>query len=88
MNAIEYCVFPGEVNRGKKNRLIEEITRSDGTSTKHFLILFRDAGCQYRALYSYFPETEEVIKVSGIGPRLVTEDMFDKFFKYVDIFYY
>lgn len=84
-NAIEYCVFPGEVNRAKKNSLLEEINRSDGTSAKHFLILFRDAGCQYRALYSYFPENEEVTKVSGVGPRLVTEDMFDKFFKYVQL---
>lgn len=82
-NAIEYVVFPGEVNRNAKNRILEEIGRSEATNTKHFLILFRDARCQFRALYSYFPDTEEVAKVYGTGPKQVTEKMFDKFFKYV-----
>lgn len=83
MNAIEYCVFPGVVNRDAKNRILEEISRSDSTNTKHFLILFRDARYQFRALYSYFPENEEVMKVYGTGPKQVTDKMFDKFFKWV-----
>lgn len=52
--------------------------RSEG---KHFLILFRDAGCQFRALYSYNLETEEVIKLYGVGPRVITDKMMDKFYK-------
>lgn len=88
MNAIEYCVFPGEVNRNAKNRILEEINRADATNSKHFLVLFRDARCQFRALYSYFPENEEVTKVCGTGPKQVTEKMFDKFFKYVKYVYY
>lgn len=56
----------------------QEIERSEG---KHFLILFRDAGCQFRALYSYNPETEEVIKLYGIGPRIITDKMMDRFYK-------
>ncbi|XP_054281794.1 patronin isoform X3 [Macrosteles quadrilineatus] len=79
LNAVEYCVFPGVVNREAKRLVIEEIQRSEA---KHFLILFRDAGCQFRALYSYCPETEEVAKLYGTGPKLVTDRMFDKFFKY------
>lgn len=82
LNAVEYCVFPGVVNREAKRRVLEEMTRSE---SKHFLILFRDAGCQFRALYSYCPEseTEEVLKLYGTGPRQVTHNMFDKFFKWV-----
>ncbi|CAG9771820.1 unnamed protein product [Ceutorhynchus assimilis] len=57
LNAVEYCVFPGVVNREAKKRVLEEINRSE---SKHFLILFRDAGCQFRALYSYCPDTEEI----------------------------
>ncbi|RZF39782.1 hypothetical protein LSTR_LSTR012094 [Laodelphax striatellus] len=79
LNAVEYCVFPGVVNREAKRRVLEEINRSEA---KHFLVLFRDAGCQFRALYSYCPDTEEVAKLYGTGPKLVSDRMFDKFFKY------
>ncbi|XP_070491312.1 patronin isoform X13 [Chironomus tepperi] len=79
LNAVEYCVFPGVVNRDAKQKVLEKIARSEA---KHFLVLFRDAGCQFRALYSYDPETEAVIKLYGTGPSNVYDVMFDKFFKY------
>ncbi|XP_067007915.2 patronin [Anabrus simplex] len=79
LNAVEYCVFPGVVNKEAKRRVLEEIGRSE---SKHFLILFRDAGCQFRALYSYCPEREEVLKLYGTGPKQIYDRMFDKFFKY------
>ncbi|CAL1278190.1 unnamed protein product [Larinioides sclopetarius] len=77
-NAVN-TVLAGAVNSETKRKVLEEIERSEG---KHFLILFRDAGCQFRALYSYNPETEEVIKMYGIGPRVITGKMFDRFYKY------
>ncbi|XP_043510325.1 patronin isoform X12 [Frieseomelitta varia] len=79
LNAVEYCVFPGTVNKEAKRRVLDEIARSE---SKHFLILFRDAGCQFRALYSYCPDREEVSKLYGTGPKQVIDKMFDKFFKY------
>ncbi|XP_041968719.1 patronin isoform X3 [Aricia agestis] len=79
LNAVEYCVFPGAVNAEAKRRVLEEIARSE---SKHFLVLFRDAGCQFRALYSYCPDTEHVTKLYGTGPKNVNDRMFDKFFKY------
>lgn len=78
LNAVEYCVFPGVVNREAKQKVLEKIARSEA---KHFLVLFRDAGCQFRALYSYVPETDQVTKLYGTGPSQVDEVMFDKFFK-------
>lgn len=78
LNAVEYCVFPGVVNRESKKRVLEEINRSEA---RHFLVLFRDTGCQFRALYLYYPETEEVVKLYGTGPRIVNDRMFDRFFK-------
>lgn len=80
LNAVEYCVFPGVVNRDAKQKVLDKINRSEA---KHFLILFRDAGCQFRALYSYWPENETVMKLYGTGPTQVDEFMFDRFFKYV-----
>lgn len=80
LNAVEYCVFPGAVNREAKQKVLEKIARSEA---KHFLVLFRDAGCQFRALYSYVPETDQVLKLYGTGPSQVDEVMFDKFFKWV-----
>ncbi|KAM3958063.1 LOW QUALITY PROTEIN: calmodulin-regulated spectrin-associated protein patronin [Aphomia sociella] len=79
LNAVEYCVFPGAVNAEAKRRVLEEIARSE---SKHFLVLFRDAGCQFRALYSYCPDTDQVTKLYGTGPKHVNDRMFDKFFKY------
>ncbi|XP_017837892.1 patronin isoform X42 [Drosophila busckii] len=79
LNAVEYCVFPGAVNREAKQKVLEKIARSEA---KHFLVLFRDAGCQFRALYSYVPETNLVTKLYGTGPAQVDDVMFDKFFKY------
>lgn len=78
LNAVEYCVFPGAVNADAKLRVLEEIGRSEA---KHFLVLFRDAGCQFRALYGYCPDTEQVTKLYGTGPKNVNDRMFDKFFK-------
>lgn len=79
LNAVEYCVFPGAVNRDAKQKVLEKIARSEA---KHFLVLFRDAGCQFRALYGYWPENEQIIKLYGTGPSQVDDVMFDKFFKY------
>ena len=57
MNAVEYVVLPGEVNKDTRRRVLEEIEKCD---CPHFLILFRDSKLQFRALYAYYPDTEEV----------------------------
>lgn len=79
MNALEHAVFPGAVNKGVRERVMDEI---DACDCPHFLILFRDAKCQFRGLYAYYPDTEEVFKIHGTGPKQVTANMFDKYFKY------
>lgn len=79
LNAVEYVVLPGEVNKDTRMRVMEEIERCD---CPHFLILFRDSKLQFRALYAYYPDTEEVFKIHGVGPRQVTDKMMDSYFKY------
>lgn len=44
----------------------QELEKCDAN---HYIILFRDAGCQFRALYCYYPDTEEICKLTGTGPR-------------------
>ena len=52
------------------------------SEANNFLILFRDAGCQFRSVYAYFPETEHMTKLAGIGPRSLTTKMVDGLYKY------
>ena len=58
--------------------LFQEINACD---SKHYLILFRNAQLQFRAIYSYDPDREDVNKLHGTGPKTVTNEMIDKFYK-------
>lgn len=78
LNAVN-TVLAGAVNADTKAKVVEEINQSE---SKHFLILFRDAGCQFRGLYSYNPDRDEVFRLYGVGPKSVTGSMMDLFFKY------
>jgi calmodulin-regulated spectrin-associated protein len=46
------------------------------------MILFRDGGCQFRGVYSFFPDTEEILKLTGTGPKSISKKMIDKLYKY------
>jgi len=59
--------------------LMQELEKCDAN---HYIILFRDAGCQFRALYCYYPDTEEIYKLTGTGPKSITKKMIDKLYKY------
>ncbi|KAB0400634.1 hypothetical protein E2I00_013676, partial [Balaenoptera physalus] len=65
-NALSHCCLAGKVNEPQKNRILEEIEKS---KANHFLILFRDSSCQFRALYTPSGETEELSRLTGYGPR-------------------
>lgn len=58
---------------------MQELEKCDAN---HFIILFRDAGCQFRSLYSYFPDSEEICKLTGTGPKSISKKMIDKLYKY------
>ncbi|XP_040052246.2 calmodulin-regulated spectrin-associated protein 1-B isoform X2 [Gasterosteus aculeatus] len=78
-NAISHCCLAGKVNEPQKNQILEELEKCE---SNHLMILFRDGGCQFRALYSYFPDTEEIHKLTGTGPRSISKKMIDKLYKY------
>ncbi|KAG1926253.1 calmodulin-regulated spectrin-associated protein [Pimephales promelas] len=78
-NAIAHCCLAGKVNEAQKNAILEEIERCE---SNHLIILFRDGGCQFRALYVYSPETEEIVKLKGTGPRAISRKMIDRLYKY------
>uniref|UniRef100_A0ABI8AP98 Calmodulin regulated spectrin associated protein 1 n=1 Tax=Felis catus TaxID=9685 RepID=A0ABI8AP98_FELCA len=78
-NAISHCCLAGKVNEPHKNSILEELEKCDAN---HYIILFRDAGCQFRALYCYYPDTEEICKLAGTGPKSIAKKMVDKLYKY------
>ncbi|XP_023556006.1 calmodulin-regulated spectrin-associated protein 1 [Octodon degus] len=78
-NAVSHCCLAGKVNEPHKHSVLEELEKCDAN---HYIILFRDAGCQFRALYCYYPDTEEIYKLTGTGPRSITKKMIDKLYKY------
>uniref|UniRef100_A0A8C9TBB5 Calmodulin regulated spectrin-associated protein family, member 2a n=1 Tax=Scleropages formosus TaxID=113540 RepID=A0A8C9TBB5_SCLFO len=78
-NALTHCCLAGKVNEGQKNKILEEMEKSEANN---FLILFRDSGCQFRSLYTYCPETEEITKLTGIGPKSITHKMIEGLYKY------
>ncbi|KAJ8286573.1 hypothetical protein GJAV_G00040720 [Gymnothorax javanicus] len=78
-NAIAHCCLAGKVNEPQKNSILEELEKCE---SNHLMILFRDGGCQFRALYSYFPDTEEIHKLTGTGPKSISKKMIDKLYKY------
>uniref|UniRef100_A0A3B1JG24 Calmodulin regulated spectrin associated protein family member 2 n=1 Tax=Astyanax mexicanus TaxID=7994 RepID=A0A3B1JG24_ASTMX len=78
-NALAHCCLAGKVNEGQKKKILEEMEK---TESNNFLILFRDAGCQFRAIYTYYPETQEISKLAGIGPKSITPKMIENLYKY------
>lgn len=78
-NAITRCCLAGKVNEPQKNKIVEEMEKS---SANHFLILFRDSSCQFRAIYTMNPDTEEMERLTGIGPRIISPEMVESIYKY------
>jgi len=63
----------------------QEINKS---TAAQFVVLFRDAGMQYRALYAYNPDDEvanEVVvtKIHGTGPKQLSSKSMERFYKYI-----
>ncbi|XP_018610091.1 calmodulin-regulated spectrin-associated protein 3 [Scleropages formosus] len=78
-NAISRCCLAGKVNEPQKNKMVEEMEKS---TANHFLILFRDSSCQFRAVYTMNPETEELVRLAGTGPRVVSCSLVESMYKY------
>ncbi|XP_014875979.1 calmodulin-regulated spectrin-associated protein 3 isoform X1 [Poecilia latipinna] len=78
-NAITRCCLAGKVNEPQKNKIVEEMEKS---AANHFLILFRDASCQFRAVYTMNPETEDMDRLTGFGPRNIKPEMVESIYKY------
>ncbi|XP_078263945.1 calmodulin-regulated spectrin-associated protein 2a isoform X2 [Rhinoraja longicauda] len=78
-NAISHCCLAGKVNENQKSKILAEMENSEANN---FLILFRDAGCQFRSLYTYNTENEEITKLAGIGPKNIVRKMIEALYKY------
>ncbi|XP_053574066.1 calmodulin-regulated spectrin-associated protein 3 [Bombina bombina] len=78
-NALSHCCLAGKVNEPQKNKVLEDIEKS---TSNHFLILFRDTSCQFRAVYTFSAENDELTRLAGYGPRTVSLGMVETIFKY------
>ncbi|XP_047222389.1 calmodulin-regulated spectrin-associated protein 3-like isoform X3 [Girardinichthys multiradiatus] len=78
-NALSRCCLAGKVNEMQKNKIVEEMEKS---SANHFLILFRDSNCQFRGVYTMNPDTQELVRLAGVGPRAVSSSQVESIFKY------
>ncbi|XP_042559486.1 calmodulin-regulated spectrin-associated protein 3 isoform X2 [Clupea harengus] len=94
-NALSRCCLAGRVNQPHKDKMIEEIEKS---SANHFLILFRDAHCQFRAVYTAAggnaggnaggaggnsgESPEELVRLCGVGPRVISCADVEAIYKY------
>ncbi|XP_041133761.1 calmodulin-regulated spectrin-associated protein 2-like isoform X3 [Polyodon spathula] len=78
-NALAHCCLAGRVNEGQKNKILEEMEKS---GANNFLVLLRDAGCQFRSVYTYCPEMEVINKLAGVGPKSISRKMIEGLYKY------
>uniref|UniRef100_A0A3Q3FLD5 Calmodulin-regulated spectrin-associated protein 3-like n=1 Tax=Kryptolebias marmoratus TaxID=37003 RepID=A0A3Q3FLD5_KRYMA len=78
-NALSRCCLAGKVNEPQKNKIVEEMEKS---SANHFLILFRDSSCQFRGVYTTNPDSQELVRLVGVGPRTVSPTQVETMYKY------
>ncbi|KAJ8264170.1 hypothetical protein GJAV_G00146000 [Gymnothorax javanicus] len=78
-NALSRCCLAGKVNEQQRGKIVEEMEKC---SANHFLILFRDSSCQFRAVYTMGAESEEMVRLTGVGPRVINASMVESIYKY------
>ncbi|KAJ3614078.1 hypothetical protein NHX12_017655 [Muraenolepis orangiensis] len=78
-NALSRCCLAGKVNETQKKKMVEEMDKSPAN---HFLILFRDASCQFRGVYTVNPDTQELVRLAGVGPRTIGSTQVECIYKY------
>ncbi|XP_022593890.1 calmodulin-regulated spectrin-associated protein 3-like [Seriola dumerili] len=78
-NALSRCCLAGKVNEAQKNKIVEEMEKSPAN---HFLILFRDSSCQFRGVYTMNPDSQELIRLAGVGPRTIGSTQVESIYKY------
>ncbi|XP_035038006.2 calmodulin-regulated spectrin-associated protein 3 isoform X2 [Hippoglossus stenolepis] len=78
-NALSRCCLAGKVNEAQKNKIVEEMEKSPAN---HFLILFRDTSCQFRGVYTMNPDSQELVRLAGVGPRAMSSAQVESIYKY------
>uniref|UniRef100_A0A3P9HIL6 Calmodulin regulated spectrin-associated protein family, member 3 n=1 Tax=Oryzias latipes TaxID=8090 RepID=A0A3P9HIL6_ORYLA len=78
-NALSRCCLAGKVNETQKNKIFEEMEKS---SANHFLILFRDSSCQFRGVYTMNADSQDLVRLTGVGPRTLSSNQVESIYKY------
>lgn len=59
-----------------------QLQEMEKSPANHFLILFRDSSCQFRGVYTMNPDTQELARLAGVGPRTVSSIQVESIYKY------
>ncbi|XP_041641378.1 calmodulin-regulated spectrin-associated protein 3-like [Cheilinus undulatus] len=78
-NALSRCCLAGKVNETQKTKIVEEMEKSPAN---HFLILFRDSNCQFRGVYTMNSDSQELVRLAGVGPRTISSAQVESIYKY------
>ncbi|XP_065811780.1 calmodulin-regulated spectrin-associated protein 3-like isoform X3 [Labrus bergylta] len=78
-NALSRCCLAGKVNETQKTKIVEEMEKSPAN---HFLILFRDSNCQFRGVYTMNSDSQELVRLAGMGPRTIGSTHVESIYKY------
>ncbi|XP_061627866.1 calmodulin-regulated spectrin-associated protein 3-like isoform X2 [Phyllopteryx taeniolatus] len=78
-NALSRCCLAGKVNESQKKKIVEEMEKSPAN---HFLILFRDASCQFRGVYTANPDSAKLVRLTGVGPKTISSAQVESMYKY------
>ncbi|XP_074521404.1 calmodulin-regulated spectrin-associated protein 3-like isoform X3 [Halichoeres trimaculatus] len=78
-NALSRCCLAGKVNETQKTKIVEEMEKSPAN---HFLILFRDSNCQFRGVYTMNADSQELVRLAGVGPRTISSTQVESIYKY------
>ncbi|XP_034715672.1 calmodulin-regulated spectrin-associated protein 3-like isoform X2 [Etheostoma cragini] len=78
-NALSRCCLAGKVNESQKSKIVEEMEKSPAN---HFLILFRDSNCQFRGVYTMNTDSQELVRLAGVGPRTIGSTQVESIYKY------
>lgn len=59
-----------------------ELQEMEKSAANHFLILFRDSSCQFRGVYTMNSDSQELVRLAGVGPRTIGSTQVESIYKY------
>lgn len=89
VEVIYFTVSPSSIKNNDINHLNLSLTSTfvqsqemEKSPANHFLILFRDSSCQFRGVYTMNADSQELVRLAGVGPRTISSTHVESIYKY------